>query len=116
LKERLASFAEKAREKAGLLRLGQGTGRLLLMSARQADTVSHIDEWAASSGLQSQKFKGLATVDKPAKKPATTFFLDLDNDDKALRLAKQIAEKTGREVGVCDSDGNLIGAVKPTRH
>jgi hypothetical protein len=55
-------------------------------------------------------------VDQQAKKPGTTFFLDLDNDDKALTLAKQIAEKTGREIGVRDSDGNLIGAVKPTRH
>jgi hypothetical protein len=55
-------------------------------------------------------------VDQPATKPATIFFLDLDNEDKALRVAQRIAEKTGREIVIRDSDGNLIGAVKPTQH
>jgi hypothetical protein len=51
LKDRLASFAEKTREKAGSLRPGKEQDDLP-MSARQADTASHIDEWATSPGLQ----------------------------------------------------------------
>ena len=55
-------------------------------------------------------------MDQPATKPATIFFLDLDNEDKALRLARLITEKTGRKIVVRNSDGNLIGAVEPTQH
>jgi hypothetical protein len=54
LKDRLASFAEKTREKAGRLRPGKEKDDLL-MSARQADTASHIDEGTSSPGLQPPK-------------------------------------------------------------
>jgi hypothetical protein len=54
LKDRLASFAEETREKAGRVRPGKEQDDML-RRARQADTASHIDEWAASSGLQSPK-------------------------------------------------------------
>ena len=51
LKERLASFAKEAREKASELRPGPERDTLL-KKARQADTASHLDEWANSRGLQ----------------------------------------------------------------
>jgi hypothetical protein len=54
LKDRLASFAEETREKAGRLRPGKEQDNML-MRARQADTASHIDEWANSPGLQAPK-------------------------------------------------------------
>jgi hypothetical protein len=54
LKDRLASFAEKTREKAGRLRPGKEQDDLL-MSARQADTASRIDEWANSPGYPAPK-------------------------------------------------------------
>ena len=52
--DRLASFAEKTREKTGRLRPGKEKDDLL-MSARQADTASHIDEGTSSPGLQPPK-------------------------------------------------------------
>ena len=55
-------------------------------------------------------------MEQSIKRPATIFVLDLDAGQNALRIAHQIATKMGREIDVRDSDGNLIGAVKPTRH
>jgi hypothetical protein len=54
LKDRLASFAEVTREKAGRLRPGKEQDDML-MRARHADTAAHIDDWANSPGLQSPK-------------------------------------------------------------
>lgn len=50
-KDRLASFAKTALEKAHHLPSGPERDELL-KKARQADTASHIDEWANSPGLQ----------------------------------------------------------------
>lgn len=53
LKDRLAAFAEKAREQA---QSATGPEREeLIKKARQADTAAHIDEWASSPGLQPPK-------------------------------------------------------------
>jgi hypothetical protein len=53
LKDRLAAFAREIREKAEQL---SGPERdALLKKARQADTASHLNDWANSSGLQSPK-------------------------------------------------------------
>jgi hypothetical protein len=49
LKDRLASFAVEIRKKASELRPGPERDALL-KRARQADTASHIDEWANSPG------------------------------------------------------------------
>jgi hypothetical protein len=54
LKDRLASFAEELKAKASELRPGPERDDLL-KRARQADTASHIDEWANSAGLQPPK-------------------------------------------------------------
>ena len=54
LKDRLASFATDAREKASLLPPGPEKEQML-RKARQADTASHLDEWINSSGLQPPK-------------------------------------------------------------
>jgi hypothetical protein len=54
LKDRLASFAEELKAKASELRPGPERDDLL-KRARQADTASHIDEWANSPGLQPPK-------------------------------------------------------------
>ncbi len=52
LKDRLASFAKDAREKAS--RLPPGPEReQMLRKARQADTAAHLDDWANSSGLRA---------------------------------------------------------------
>jgi hypothetical protein len=51
LKDRLASFAEEVREKAAQLKPGPERDELL-RKARQADTASHLDEWANSPGLK----------------------------------------------------------------
>jgi hypothetical protein len=51
LKERLASFAEQTRAKASQLRPGEEK-EALLRKARQADTASHLDDWANSTGLR----------------------------------------------------------------
>jgi hypothetical protein len=51
LKDRLASFAKKARERASLLPPGPERDDLL-RRASQADTASHVDEWVNSPGLQ----------------------------------------------------------------
>jgi hypothetical protein len=54
LRERLSAFARYARVQA--TRLHPGPERdALLKKARQADTASHIDSWANSSGLQPPK-------------------------------------------------------------
>jgi hypothetical protein len=49
-------------------------------------------------------------------KPATIFFLDLDNEVEVVKLAQEIADKAGREIEVRNSDGNLIETVFPTKH
>ena len=54
LKDRLASFARDAREKASLLPPGPEKEQML-RKARQADTASHLDDWANSSGLRPPK-------------------------------------------------------------
>jgi hypothetical protein len=54
LKERLASFARKAREEASMLPPGQEKYELL-RKAGLADTTSQIDDWANSPGLQSPR-------------------------------------------------------------
>ena len=54
LKDRLIAFAAEARTKAA--KLAPGIERDdLLRKARQADTASHLDEWANSPGLQPPK-------------------------------------------------------------
>jgi len=54
LKERLASFAKDAREKAALLPDGPERDALL-REASLADTASHLDDWISSPGLQPPK-------------------------------------------------------------
>jgi hypothetical protein len=54
LKDRLASFAEQAREKAKFLESGMERDELL-KKARRADTAAHIDDWANSAELQPPK-------------------------------------------------------------
>lgn len=51
LKERLSSFANDLRKRADKLPPGPARDDLL-DKVRQADTASHIDEWANSAGLQ----------------------------------------------------------------
>ena len=54
LQERLHAFASDVRAKAETLPLGTERDSLL-EKARQADTASHLNEWAYSPGLQSPK-------------------------------------------------------------
>jgi hypothetical protein len=54
LRDRLASFAKEAREKASQLKPGPEQDALL-KKARQADTAYHLDQWANSPGLQPPK-------------------------------------------------------------
>jgi hypothetical protein len=54
LKDRLASFAKEAIDKAKHLPSGPERDELL-KKVRRADTASHIDEWANSPGLQPPK-------------------------------------------------------------
>jgi hypothetical protein len=54
LKDRLASFTEELKAKASQVRPGPERDALL-KRARQADTASHIEEWANSPGLQPPK-------------------------------------------------------------
>jgi hypothetical protein len=54
LKERLAWFTEKAREKADLLPPGPERDGML-KKASQAETASHLNEWLNSPGLQSPR-------------------------------------------------------------
>jgi hypothetical protein len=54
LRDRLASFANSAREKAAQLAPGPEQKELLL-KARRADTASHLDDWANSQGLPPPK-------------------------------------------------------------
>jgi hypothetical protein len=54
LKDRLASFAKEARDRA--LSLPPGSEReAMLKKVSQADTAAHLDEWANSAGLQPPK-------------------------------------------------------------
>jgi len=50
-RDRLASFAKEARERAAQLPPGDEKDNLL-RKARQADTGSRLDDWANSQGLQ----------------------------------------------------------------
>jgi hypothetical protein len=52
LHDRLSAFASRARDKAAALPTGPERDDLL-KRARQAETASHIDEWANSAGLQA---------------------------------------------------------------
>jgi hypothetical protein len=52
--DRLKTFAEELKAKASELRPGPERDALL-KRARQAETASHIDEWANSPGLQPPK-------------------------------------------------------------
>jgi hypothetical protein len=54
LKDRLASFTEELKAKASQVRPGPERDALL-KRATQADTASHIEEWANSPGLQPPK-------------------------------------------------------------
>jgi hypothetical protein len=54
LKDRLASFAKEAREKASRLRPGPEQDALL-KKAREADTTAQLDGWASSSDLRPPK-------------------------------------------------------------
>jgi hypothetical protein len=54
LQDRLAAFAKDVREKASPLPPGIEKDDLL-RRARQADTASHLNEWANSPGLQPPK-------------------------------------------------------------
>jgi|HubBroStandDraft_5_1064220.scaffolds.fasta_scaffold1242817_1 cell division protein FtsB len=54
LNDRLATFAEQLKAQATKLRPGPQQDALL-KRARQAETASHIDEWANSPGLQPPK-------------------------------------------------------------
>ena len=54
LRDRLASLAKEAREKASQLKPGPEQDALL-KKARQADTAYHLDQWANSPGLQPPK-------------------------------------------------------------
>lgn len=51
LKDRLNAFAAELRDKASLLP-PSGEREALLKRARLADTASHLDDWAHSSGLR----------------------------------------------------------------
>jgi hypothetical protein len=52
--ERLVAFAKDLREKASLLPPGAEKDDLI-QRAQQAETTSHLDEWANSAGLQPPK-------------------------------------------------------------
>ena len=52
--DRLKNFAEELKAKASQLRPGPERDALL-RKAGQADTASHIDDWANSPGLQPPK-------------------------------------------------------------
>jgi hypothetical protein len=51
LQDRLAAWAEEVRERAAKLPPGPERDALL-KKLRQADTASHLDDWANSPGLQ----------------------------------------------------------------
>jgi hypothetical protein len=54
LQDRLSEWATAAREQANQLRPGPERD-MLLKKVRQADTASHLNEWASSPGLQAPK-------------------------------------------------------------
>ena len=54
LQERLALYAEVARQKASLLRPGAEKEELL-RKACQADTAAHLSGWVNSPGIQTPK-------------------------------------------------------------
>jgi hypothetical protein len=54
LQERLTAFATEARDKAGVLPPGPERDNML-KKARQADTATHLTNWADSPGLQPPK-------------------------------------------------------------
>jgi hypothetical protein len=54
LHDRLSAWAKEAREQADQLRPSPERD-MLIKKARQADTASHLNQWANSPGLQSPK-------------------------------------------------------------
>jgi hypothetical protein len=64
----------------------------------------------------SPRSRRLNVVSYSVTTPATIFFLDLNNKAEVLKLAKEIADRTGREIQVRDSDSTLIETVCPTKH
>jgi hypothetical protein len=54
LEDRLSAWAKSVREQAQKLPPG-AEREALLKKARQADTASHLNDWANSPGLQSPK-------------------------------------------------------------
>jgi hypothetical protein len=52
LRDRLAAFAEDARNRAAKLEPGSVEHEDVLRKVRQADTASHLEEWVNSPGLQ----------------------------------------------------------------
>jgi hypothetical protein len=54
LEDRLSAWAKSVREQAQKLPPGPER-EALLKKARQADTASHLNDWANSAGLQSPK-------------------------------------------------------------
>jgi hypothetical protein len=57
LRDRLVSFANEARTKADLLPPGRERDGLLTKQ-RQADTASHLSDWANSPGLRPPRLTG----------------------------------------------------------
>jgi hypothetical protein len=53
-RDRLATFAQNAREEAARLPPSMERDDVL-RKARQADTAAHLDDWANSPGLQAPK-------------------------------------------------------------
>jgi hypothetical protein len=57
LRDRLVSFANEVRTKADLLPPGRERDDLLTKQ-RQADTASHLNDWANSPGLRPPRLTG----------------------------------------------------------
>jgi hypothetical protein len=70
-----------------------------------------MDEFARFAAVQMSN-----PVDDSHMRPATIFFLDLDGTAEALRVAKEIADKTGRSVVVRDSHFVALETVEPVKH
>jgi hypothetical protein len=64
----------------------------------------------------SLRNRKLNVVSYSVTKPTTIFFFDAHNEAEVLEQAKEIADRTGREIEVRNSNGDLIGTVFPTKH
>jgi hypothetical protein len=62
------------------------------------------------------QFTRLTAAEISAERLPKLFFLDLDDEAKAIKLAREIAAKTGSAVTVRRSDGTKIETVVPTKH